>query len=108
VSGIKKRVDIRKTLLDVELGAGEASVRRAGYVGDVLPVRLTVRVDSADGGARPYEIVDALFGLGLEPRFVRESLYFARDGERATPLELARLRELVREKTATPDAEVVA
>jgi radical SAM family uncharacterized protein/radical SAM-linked protein len=98
VGGIGKNIDVARTLLRARIGEGRSALDLAGIAGDVIPVHFTVRIDPADGGARPYEIVEALLGEGLEPRFVRESLYFAHAEGQAAPLELESLRALTREK----------
>jgi radical SAM family uncharacterized protein/radical SAM-linked protein len=103
VGGIGKKIDVTRTLIRARVGEGLDTLRLAGIAGDLVPVRLELRVDPAEGGARPYEIVEALFGSSLEPRFVRESLHFAHDAHRATPLDLDALRELTRER---PSADV--
>jgi radical SAM-linked protein len=93
---IGRRIDVRRTLLEVT-GAGEA----AGRLGDAFAwpadriVRFRLAV-SAEGGARPAEVLDALLGpeLGAASELVRVNLWARALGSDVVidPLDLPPLR----------------
>lgn len=71
-----KQIDVGAVLRDVQLGAGEESLRRAGVpVGDRF-VRFTTLLRN-EGSAKPTEVVRALFGEAVErsASIVRESVW---------------------------------
>jgi radical SAM family uncharacterized protein/radical SAM-linked protein len=62
IEGLGKKVDVGRYLLDVEVGSGGDELARAGYVGDLLPIRLRARI-TGQGATKPAEILEALLGL---------------------------------------------
>ena len=91
--GVKKRVDIGPVLVDFEVGAGQASLDAAGLEGNLLPVRITLRLDGKTT-PRPGEILRALTGVdALSPRVVRSAIYALRGNDPVSPLQLAALRD---------------
>ncbi len=93
VRGLKKRVDVGAALVEVAVGRGARALEEAGFVGDLVPVTVTLRL----GGKttpRPGEALRALTGIdGLSPRFVRTGLYALRAAGRTSPLQLESLRD---------------
>jgi radical SAM family uncharacterized protein/radical SAM-linked protein len=101
VRGVKKRVDIGAVLVDLAVGRGQDALDRAGIAGDLIPVRMTLRLDGKTT-PRPGEVLRACTGLQeLEPRVVRTAFFSERGGHRVTPLQL----DLLRTKTAPQAAE---
>jgi radical SAM-linked protein len=92
IEGIGKRVDVGQYLLAAEVGEGGATLARVGLQGDLLPVRIKLRI-TPNGTAKPSEALEALLGdAELPVRFVREALLWVRGDERGTPMDLAALR----------------
>ncbi|MBO6937410.1 MAG: TIGR03960 family B12-binding radical SAM protein [Deltaproteobacteria bacterium] len=77
----KKTVDVGSVLREVEVGAGAEVLERAGFVGDLVPLRFSVHLDPA-GTAKPTEVLEVLLGDAVPARLVRESLLGA-DGRSA-------------------------
>ena len=92
VQGVKKRIDVGAALVDLRVGEGRNALALAGLAGDLLPIRLTLRI----GGKttpRPGEALRALTGLDeLVPRVVRCGLFANRPTGRVAPLQLELLR----------------
>ena len=101
IRGIKKRVDVAAALVDVAVGEGGEALDAAGLTGDLLPIRITLRI----GGKttpRPAEALRALSGLdALSPRVVRSGFFARRQAGRVAPLQL----ELLRAKSSLEAAE---
>ncbi len=93
VRGLKKRVDVGAALVDVHVGDGGWALDEAGFVGDLIPVTVTLRL----GGKttpRPGEALQALTGLRtLTPRVVRAGFFANRSMGRVEPLQLESLRD---------------
>lgn len=93
VKGIGKKVDVARYLLDIEVGAGAETVSRAGLVGELIPIRIQIRV-TGQGTARAAECIEALFERDdLEVRYIREAFFGTPVKHRATPMELDKLRK---------------
>ena len=91
VRGVAKRIDVGAALVEGVVGEGHEALERAGLTGDLLPIRMTLRL----GGKttpRPFEVLRALTGADLAPRVVRTQLFTRRNQERISPLDLSRLR----------------
>ncbi len=92
VRGIGKRIDVGAALVSTAVGDGLDALERAGFVGDLLPIRVTLRL----GGKttpRPAEVLRALTGVSdLEPKVVRTGLFARRTSGRAELLDLAAIR----------------
>jgi radical SAM-linked protein len=92
VRGIGKRIDIRAALVSTAVGDGLDELECAGLVGDLIPIRITLRL----GGKttpRPAEVLRALTGVSdLQPKVVRNGLFARRASGRARPLDLEALR----------------
>ncbi len=101
VRGVKKRVDVGAALVAMAVGEGGDALAAAGFVGELLPVRITLRL----GGKttpRPREVLVALTGReALHPRVVRAGFFARRRGARVAPLQL----ELLRAKSSLEAAE---
>ena len=93
IRGVKKRVDVGAALIDIRVGDGQDALARAGLVGDVVPVTITLRL----GGKttpRPGEVLRALTGIDeLAPRVVRSGFFANRPAGRVAPLQLEPLRD---------------
>ncbi len=92
VRGIGKRVDVGAALVHSVAGDGRDELERAGFAGDLLPIRITLRLDGKTT-PRPAEVLRALTGVSeLEPRVVRTSFFARRASGRVGPLDLEALR----------------
>ncbi len=92
VRGIGKRVDVGAALVHIVAGDGRDELERAGFAGDLLPIRITLRLDGKTT-PRPAEVLRALTGVSeLEPRVVRTSFFARRASGRVGPLDLEALR----------------
>ncbi len=92
VRGIGKRVDVGAALVHIVAGDGRGELERAGFAGDLLPIRITLRLDGKTT-PRPAEVLRALTGVSeLEPRVVRTSFFARRASGRVGPLDLEALR----------------
>ena len=91
--GLKKRVDLSQFLLDVTAGEGADALDAAGIAGDLVPLRVRLRI-TGSGAARPAEVLSALLGTDEEipAQWVRTALYAHVGGERVAPREVERLR----------------
>jgi radical SAM family uncharacterized protein/radical SAM-linked protein len=89
IDGIGKKIDVARYLLDAEVGAGADVLASAGYVGDLLPIRLRARI-TGQGATKPAEILEALLGLrDLPLKTVRAAMGFGG----LTPMQLAEIRD---------------
>jgi radical SAM family uncharacterized protein/radical SAM-linked protein len=101
IKGLKKRVDVGAALVDIAVGDGAEALEKAGMVGDLLPVTITLRL-GGNTTPRPAEVLRALTGVdGLVPRVVRSGFFANRPAGRVTPLQL----ELLRAKPSLQAAE---
>ncbi|MBX3274124.1 MAG: TIGR03960 family B12-binding radical SAM protein [Sandaracinaceae bacterium] len=93
--GLKKRVDLSQFLLDVTAGEGADALAEAGVAGDLIAVRVRLRI-TGSGAARPGEVLSALLGADEEipAQWVRAALFAHVGGERIAPREVERLRRL--------------
>src|SRR5699024_9530339 len=64
--GIKRKIDVRRTLKRARVGEGYDAIEAAGLAGDLIPLELIVSVDPEEGRARPIEILEALIGSSFE------------------------------------------
>ncbi|MDH3485548.1 MAG: TIGR03960 family B12-binding radical SAM protein [Myxococcales bacterium] len=92
IGGIGKRVDVGAALISTVVGDGRHELARAGFAGDLLPIRITLRL----GGKttpRPAEVLRALTGVSdVAPRVVRTGFFARRASRRVRPLDLEALR----------------
>lgn len=98
--GRERVVDVGSVLGEVEVGEGLPALRRAGLVGDLLPLRFATRLADS-GSAKPTEVLRALLGQEVHARVVREGVWARRGERRVGLLELAALRERADEPTLT-------
>lgn len=92
IEGITKIVDVGAYLVDVRVGEGAEALAHAGYVGELWPVTIVLRI-TGSGTAKAGEALGVLTGdPELPARLVRESLGATRDGRTITPLDLDALR----------------
>jgi len=95
VEGIGKKVDVGALLVDARLDEGHDAIAAAGYAGALLALSFLTRV-TANGAAKPAEVVDALLGDGdgdVPARFVRVAQgRLAEDGTLTSPLDLVPLK----------------
>lgn len=93
IQGIGKRVDVGAALLATVVGDGRDELARAGFAGDLLPIRITLRLGEKTT-PRPSEVLRALTGSpDLEPRVVRTNFFARRPAGRVRPLALEALRD---------------
>ncbi|HEY6560602.1 MAG TPA: TIGR03960 family B12-binding radical SAM protein [Polyangiaceae bacterium] len=72
IKGIGKWIDVRQLVADLRV-AGEEShalLERAGFVGRIVPLDVTIRL-SQQGSAKVSEVVEALFGAGFPHKALR-------------------------------------
>jgi len=101
IKGLKKRVNVGAALVDIAVGDGAEALEKAGMVGDLLPVTITLRL-GGNTTPRPAEVLRALTGVdALAPRVVRSGFFANRPAGRVTPLQL----ELLRAKPSLQAAE---
>ncbi len=106
VEGIGKKIDVKSYLVRIAAGEGQDALDRAGFAGELLPVRFATRVTSG-GACKPSEVFAALFDEHLPVRFVRTAQgRTLPEGGLVTPMELPRL-EVVRPVKA-PRVEATA
>jgi radical SAM family uncharacterized protein/radical SAM-linked protein len=92
--GIKRTIDVKRYLRSVEVGAGADDLARAGMLGGLVPIAISLHV-STQGGARVSEVIEALLGAAeTSARVVRTYMGL---GEH-TPLAL----EVLRQASASP------
>ena len=92
IEGVGKRVDVAQFLTAVRVGAGEAELRRAGLLGELMPIELGLRITPA-GTAKASEAIEALLGRSdLPVRIVRTALLYTGGGLSIAPMDLAGLR----------------
>ncbi|HTU63026.1 MAG TPA: DUF2344 domain-containing protein, partial [Polyangiales bacterium] len=94
IEGIGKTVDVKQYLNSVDVGAGAETLAEAGVLGDLTPIRLSLRITDS-GTAKVSEAIQTLLGCGdLPARFVRERLLWRFDSAYGEPLEVERLRDV--------------
>jgi hypothetical protein len=104
IDGIGKRVDVAQYLLGARAGVGAEALRRAGLVGELMPLELRLRI-TGSGTAKPSEALQALLGQPELPvRFVRAALLCSRHGVHVSPLELEQLRAAFAQAREQPAA----
>ena len=89
--GVEKEIDISASLLNVHVGQGSETLKRAGLLVDFFPIRFDCRLLST-GNAKPSEVAHALLGEEMNTRIVREELWALRDGKKTSLLEIEDLR----------------
>ncbi|MEI8259414.1 MAG: DUF2344 domain-containing protein, partial [Deltaproteobacteria bacterium] len=95
VEGLGKKIDVGSYLVRIAAGEGQDALDRAGFAGDLLPVRFATKVTPA-GACKPSEVFAAIFDEQLPVRFVRTAQgRTLPEGGLVTPMDLARL-EVVR------------
>jgi len=111
--GLAKSVDVKKFLRGLEVGGARAAayLEEAQVLGDFVPLLADVEI-MGDGGVKIAEVIEALFpatgaarrgsAAAFEPsaenipyHAVRAELGRAHDGEFVTPLDLAKVFELM-------------
>ena len=101
--GLGKWVDVGKYLRSVDVGAGHEVLAQAGIAGDLVPLRIRLRM-THEGTAKVSEALDALLGKADVPsRIVREGLYFRAGESCGSPLDLTAARA-VRQHAVEPAA----
>jgi radical SAM-linked protein len=101
IRGIGKRVDVGAALISSVVGDGRDELERAGLAGNLLPIRITLRLDGKTT-PRPAEVLRALTGVSdVEPRVVRTGFFARRASGRVGPLDI----EALRHKTELEAAE---
>jgi radical SAM family uncharacterized protein/radical SAM-linked protein len=103
--GLARKIDVSAHVAEVCANEGHEAVARAGYAGSFATVRFVTKV-SPNGTCKPSEVLSALFGDGVEARFVRTRLGKREDsGEWFGLMEIERFRRPPRaRKTANGDA----
>ncbi|HEX4352662.1 MAG TPA: TIGR03936 family radical SAM-associated protein, partial [Polyangiales bacterium] len=96
IEGIGKWVDVKRYLVDTNVGAGSELLDAAGIAGDLLPITIQLRITDS-GGAKASEALETLLGESDVPaRLVRACLLWRDGDETGTPLELERIRSVRR------------
>ncbi|MCA9554856.1 MAG: TIGR03960 family B12-binding radical SAM protein [Myxococcales bacterium] len=104
VKGIGRTVDLSAQLEDVRVGEGAAALARAGFTGHLIPVTLELGIDGS-ATPNPAKTLSALLDdADLPFQLVREGLYVVRDGEKCSPLDLARIRPAMK-PSAQPEGD---
>lgn len=95
VKGIGKRIEVGRYLQEVHVAQGAEVLEKAGYAGDLVPIRFRVSLEPT-GSAKASEVMTALLGeIELPLRLVREALVYQTTDAMLTPLQLGELRALV-------------
>ncbi|MCA9642619.1 MAG: TIGR03936 family radical SAM-associated protein, partial [Myxococcales bacterium] len=104
IKGIGKKVDVRKYVLALTLGdeAAYAALDQAGFVGDVVPLIVTIAITNT-GSAKTSEVVEALTG---DAQFPHQAVRVAVLAGQTSPLDLAAHKK--QPKPPTPPADVTA
>ncbi|MEZ4371899.1 MAG: TIGR03960 family B12-binding radical SAM protein [Polyangiaceae bacterium] len=102
IKGIGKKVDVRKYVLALTLGgeAAYAALDQAGFVGDVVPLIVTIAITNT-GSAKTSEVVEALTG---DTQFPHQAVRVAVLAGETSPLDLAAHKR--QPKPSTPPADV--
>ncbi|MGB5811583.1 MAG: TIGR03936 family radical SAM-associated protein, partial [Polyangiales bacterium] len=92
VKGIGKRVDVAAALVDIAVGQGGDDLECAGLAGDLLPVRMVLRLRGKTT-PRPFEVLRAFSGSdSFDTRVVRTALCARRAHGAVSPFDLPNLR----------------
>ncbi len=90
VGGIGKKIDVGRWLVEAEVGAGAGHLAEAGYIGDLVPIRLLIRM-TGEGSGKASETIDALVRQRDVPcRIVRVAL---RNDRKRDPMDLEGVRK---------------
>ena len=90
VGGIGKKISVGKYLSEVEVGSGAEHLAAAGYLGDLIPLRLRIRI-TGEGSTKASEAIEALLDVRDVPcRIVRVAM---RTEKQHTPMELDFIRK---------------
>jgi radical SAM family uncharacterized protein/radical SAM-linked protein len=107
IEGIGKWVDVKRYLVSAEVGSGAETLAAAGVVGDLVPLRMQLRITDS-GSAKASEALETLLGQSDVPaRIVRAKLLWRVGDALGTPLEIERARS-VRLASAAPMFDVEA
>jgi radical SAM-linked protein len=101
MKGIKRNIDVKQYLREVEVGAGQEQLHRAGISGDLTPFAFSLHVPG-QGGARATEVLEALLGTpDPSARLVRTYMGMTvlespsqGPASAITPMQLAAIRAL--------------
>ncbi|MGE3674048.1 MAG: TIGR03960 family B12-binding radical SAM protein [Polyangiaceae bacterium] len=106
IKGIGKKVDVRKYVLALTLGdeAAYAALDQAGFVGDVIPLIVTIAITNT-GSAKTSEVVEALTG---DTQFPHQAVRVAVLAGEASPLDLAAHKRQPKPSTPPTDVTVEA
>jgi hypothetical protein len=107
IEGIGKWVDVKRYLVSAEVGSGAETLAAAGVVGELVPLRIQLRITDS-GSAKASEALETLLGKSEVPaRIVREKLLWRVGDSVGTPLEIERARS-VRQASGVPMFEAEA
>jgi radical SAM family uncharacterized protein/radical SAM-linked protein len=107
IEGIGKWVDVKRYLVSAEVGNGAETLAAAGVVGELVPLRIQLRITDS-GSAKASEALETLLGKSDVPaRIVREKLLWRIGDSVGTPLEIERARN-VRQASSVPMFEAEA
>jgi radical SAM family uncharacterized protein/radical SAM-linked protein len=93
--GLSKKIDVSRFLAEVEIGVGAEHLAAAGIVGNLVPIRLLIRVTN-EGSGKASEAIDALVGArerGLRETPCRIVRVAVRNEKKATPMQLELCRK---------------
>ncbi len=88
-----RQIDVSMYLLDIIIDDGIDSIVRAGYMGDLLPLRFRTRM-TASGTAKPSEVLAVLLGEDVPARFIRTAQGRLVGDEIVSPNDLAAARSI--------------
>ena len=100
VKGIGRTVDLSSQLEDVRVGEGAEVLARAGLTGHLIPVTLELGIDGAATPNPTKTLAALLDDAELPMQLVREGLYVLRGTEKVSPLDLARIRPVMKPSAA--------
>ena len=105
ISGVGKRVDVRKYLRALRLGGDEArsALEAGGIVGSLVPLELELAI-TPTGSAKVSEAVEVLFGEAVPHLAVRAALLAGA----GTPLDLSLFRKVIPVPAPAPPASLEA
>ncbi|QQR89768.1 MAG: TIGR03960 family B12-binding radical SAM protein [Myxococcales bacterium] len=100
--GIKRRVNVAPFLDKVIANQGAETLERAGYMGDLVPIRFSVGI-TPHGSAKAAEVIEVIFeSKDMPARLVRESLVWQQKDRCTSPFDLETLRALSLQNESEP------
>ncbi|MCA9626301.1 MAG: TIGR03960 family B12-binding radical SAM protein [Myxococcales bacterium] len=106
IKGVGKKVDVRKLVKALSVGDERAfaALDQAGFVGDVLPILVTIEISNS-GSAKTSEVVEALTG---DAQFPHQAVRVAILAGDTSPLDLAAHKKQPRARALPADISAEA